>query len=416
MTSFSLEFQQGGQVQTIPFDSQSIAIGRDRGSDFVLDHPTVSRQHALIVDEGGGRFKLVVLSRGGLTAVNGNPVEASEIQIYDGTELTFGQYTVVFRSPHAPSRPAGSSSAPAGSTAGAAMAAGVTNSGGGAGPSGPGGTAGPGGGAGPSGPGGPGGGAGLSGPGQMGGGASPQDGQGDADEATPGGEAGIMSWDEIAATSEEDKDNEQDESQERGLSDLQRMRRENQQKSSEGTNPVVVVGALLASAVLLLVVFMPDSDNGGGVDTEEDHCADPDQRVEVSVDCVGQNDCEQQADEAYERGVDLIERRAVERGNLFEGYMQLLKAEAYLEEAGIDEIPSEMDRWDEKHDLARQKLDDDYREFQVRYHQAESAGRNAEMANVISDVEARFPSHKACENRWARDEERRMKSEGIYPR
>src|SRR5690554_1793712 len=104
MSSFWLEFDLNGQTQNASFTSQSVTIGRDRGSDFILDHPTVSRQHALIVEEGGGSYRLVVLSRGGLTAVDGQPV-SGEATLWDGAMLTLGKHSVRFRAPDATAQP-----------------------------------------------------------------------------------------------------------------------------------------------------------------------------------------------------------------------------------------------------------------------------------------------------------------------
>lgn len=109
MTSFQLEYAGDNQSQTFDFEGDSITIGRDKSSDFVLDHPTVSRQHAVIVNQGEG-FELVVLSRGGLTAVDGEPIEAN-VPLYDGATLYFGKLKFRFRSPHAPPSKAGRSGA-----------------------------------------------------------------------------------------------------------------------------------------------------------------------------------------------------------------------------------------------------------------------------------------------------------------
>ncbi|MFU8806631.1 MAG: FHA domain-containing protein, partial [Bradymonadaceae bacterium] len=114
MASFWLEYEQNGALQRFPFDAQSISIGRDKSSDFVLDHPTVSRQHALIVTEGGGVFRLIVLSRGGLTALEGQPVQ-NDTELYDEALLHIGRLSFRFRSDHAPPRPAHQARPPSGS-------------------------------------------------------------------------------------------------------------------------------------------------------------------------------------------------------------------------------------------------------------------------------------------------------------
>jgi len=107
--SFWLEHDQDGQRQKYPFDAPSITVGRDQSADFLLDHPTVSRQHARIVSQGSS-YRLVVLSQGGLTAINGSAVNG-EVNLTDGATLQFGQFSFVFRTETA-ARPSGGFGAP----------------------------------------------------------------------------------------------------------------------------------------------------------------------------------------------------------------------------------------------------------------------------------------------------------------
>ncbi len=370
MASFSIEFEQGGELQQMSFQSESISVGRDRSSDFILDHPTVSRQHALIVHQGGGHFALVVISRGGLTALDGTPVESAEVQLYDGSAITLGKYTVRFRSHQAPPRPQGGM-ADLGAFASFDDGPGVA--------------------------------------------APEKDENFDEPEPEPepepkkDGGPGIMSWDEIAAGSEEDEKQEA----EQEPSNFQRI--QEAKKDDEGSNPIVIVGALLGAGLLLLVALSGGSSGsstsgGGGSAVEED------EPVSISVSCIDPSACEQDAEHNYQRAIDLIEQRAIETGNLFEGYERLLLAEAYLKEAGIDEIPAEMDQWHELHDMAREELDSRFSDLRMRFHQAAQRNQHREMASVLNEIQAYFPERTARENRWARNQESRMKSEGSYPR
>lgn len=432
MASFWLEFEQGGQTQQASFEKDTVTLGRDRSSDFVLDHPTVSRQHALIVHQGGGAFQLVVLSRGGLTAVDGQRVEDSEIDLYDGASLTLGQYTVRFRSQQAPGRPASGGAQPQGAPAGAAGGAG--NFGGGAAqPQGAGNNPGAGGGLkqpagglnqpGASGSGGSSLGGGLgqsSGNAQSGGAATgsqpglsggqpPPEGQEEPEDGP-----GIKSWDEIAASSEEEGGRQGDgtgETEERR--GLQQIR---QNSGDDESNPLLIGAGVVGAVVFLGFALL----SGGGDDqtqaTEEQVPIEEQQPVEINIECYEPTTCRQEAEEHYERGMDLIERRTVETGNLFKGYHRLLQARRALEEAGVEEIPEEeMPEWQNTHDMARQELSRRFRDFRMRYHQADQRDHYGEMASVLEEIKATYPDRTARENQWAREHERAMKAEGIYP-
>lgn len=367
MASFGLEFEQGSEVQRTSFESESISIGRDRSSDFILDHPTVSRQHALIVHQGNGMFQLVVLSRGGLTAVDGTPVESTEVTIYDGSEITLGKYTVRFRSHQAPPKPA---------SAGADEAAGGA--------------------------------AGM-------GGESPEQKEADEEPEEEKKEGPqIKSWDEIAASSEEDENEGQEGDVDAQMSNFQRIKEASSENDDE-SNPAIIIGGLAGAALLLFFVLSGGGSGGSGVQ-QEAATFEEQEPVKISVSCIDPSACRQEAEHNYERGINLIEQRAIETGNLFEGYTRLLEARAYLEEAGIEEIPDEMDRWQEMHDEARQSLDARFQELRVRYHQANQRNQHREMVNILNEIEAYFPERSARENEWARDRETEMKNEGIYPR
>ena len=420
MASFWLEFDQGGQRRQVSFEKDSVSIGRDRSSDFVLDHPTVSRQHALIVSDGGGTFRLVVLSRGGLTAVEGEPVEASEIQLYDESSITMGQYTVVFRSHQAPSKPrpqasssvgaSGSGQSSMSSTSGAdsSGAMGAQNSFGnsfGDSAAGAGSGADSGGEAG----------AGFQASMGMDGAAS----QGAEPELQPepedDGGAGIRSWDEIAADSErEEAKKKAREESETKASKFNEVR----QKSGDGeeTNPVIVAVGIVGAVLLLGFAFLADR---GSDDEQVNHDEVPiteREPVELSVDCVDERECRNEAEQHYARGIELIDQEAIEVGNLFEGYRRLLKAERYLEEAGSDEIPDDWEQWEEYHDDARYRLDDRFGDFRMEFHQASQSHRYHRMADILEEIEELYPDRTAREREWARQQERQMQADGVYPR
>lgn len=427
MTSFWLEFEQGGQTQQVSFDKETVTLGRDGSSDFVLDHPTVSRQHALIVSQGG-QFQLVVLSRGGLTAVNGQRVQDSEVELYDGVSITLGKYTVRFRSRQAAPRPATQGPpTPGGAVGGGELSSPQSGGIGGGQGKGNGGFSSPPGQA-PAGGSSPGrtglgssstfqGPQGLSGEdeiaGQPPGGAPPaMPPQEEAEQVDDGG-PGIKSWDEIAASSE-DGDSSKEEEADDGRRALQQIR---EQSGDDESNPVLIVGALVAAVGFLgFAVFSGGGDDEARQQAQRVPIAEQ-EPVELTVDCYEPASCQREAERHYDRGMDLIEQRAVETGNLFEGYHRLLQAQKALEEAGVEEIPEdEMPDWHEMHDMAREELDRRFREFRMRYHQADQRDRYREMASVLDEIQENFPERTARENQWAREHERSMQAEGIYPR
>ncbi|MDX1746882.1 MAG: FHA domain-containing protein, partial [Halobacteriales archaeon] len=95
MSHFWLEVETDGHRQRFDFDQQTVSVGRDQASDFHLDHPTVSRRHALFV-ESGGEYQLVVLSKNGLTAVDGSRVSGT-VDLRPGQTLQFGEIQLAFR-------------------------------------------------------------------------------------------------------------------------------------------------------------------------------------------------------------------------------------------------------------------------------------------------------------------------------
>ncbi|RDV39961.1 FHA domain-containing protein [Bradymonadaceae bacterium TMQ3] len=436
MSSFWLEFDHNGQTQNASFNSQSVTIGRDRGSDFILDHPTVSRQHALIVEEGGGNYRLVVLSRGGLTAVDGQPVNG-EVSLWDGAMLTLGKHSVRFRAPdsaarggHAPAavphaqmpQPSGFGATPAGGGFGQPAGGGVP---GGFGQPASGGAGGFG--QAPSAPG-------ASGFGQSAGQGFGQPAPGGfAQQPVPGGfgapppsaaapekkeeksgdAAGIISWDEIAASDEALSEGDD----EAVASDYQRIQSASKKagaKPDETSPVVVIVGVLIAVGMLGYTFFGggPSVETGGAEQVAYSELPP----VQLDVDCVAETDCMRKAQEAYRIATDLLDKRDVENRNLFDGYKRLLESRELMTKGGIEQFPPEMQGWQALHDDSRAQLDAYYKNFRAAFHSAKQRQRYMEMAQTLKQLEAFFPDKTSRENRWASEMEMDMKSSGTYPR
>ncbi len=436
MATFWLEYEQNGNLQKFPFDAQSISIGRDKSSDFVLDHPTISRQHAIITHDGRGNFRLVALSRGGLTAIERVPVQG-EVELYDGAVLHIGQLWFRFRSDYAAKRaPAqapnqggygGMGGSPGqqgqgygGMGGGSGQSQGFGNAGGGQGQ-----------GAGSFGSMGGGQGQGAGSFGSMGGdpgqgagsfgnmGGDSSQGMGSFGNmggqplgngpAKPGNDAGIVSWDEIAQSKEAIHGDDYVPE----ATDYDRISAAGTER--EKTNPLLVIIGVLLAVGMLGWVFL--SDDGSTVSSERaefDLSELP--PVEIKVSCIGEVDCMRQARATYARGIDLIEKQDVENRNLFAGYMRMLEVRALLAEAGVAGIPEEMKALEPTEKAARQALDRKFREFKVQFHQSQQKKDSMEMVRVLNSVIVFFPERTAREYRWATNMETDMKRNGSYPR
>jgi hypothetical protein len=69
-------------------------IGRSPDCDVFLDDVTVSRRHAVLVDEGDGRFSIEDQGSLNGTFVNRQRIERAELQ--DGDEVQIGKYRLTF--------------------------------------------------------------------------------------------------------------------------------------------------------------------------------------------------------------------------------------------------------------------------------------------------------------------------------
>jgi hypothetical protein len=464
MSNFWLEYNQNGDVQEFTFEGSSVTIGRDKSSDFVLDHPTVSRQHAVIRRDGPGRFKLRVLSRGGLTALDGHQVQG-EVPLHDGANINLGKLTFRFRSDDAPQQPqhnlgpsGGSHSSGQGPSSSGAFGAGGQGSqgqssgAGGSGQSGFGGGSGSGG-SGQGGFGGSGGGfnsgssnsgfspeknesggmgafaqssqgfqAGMQGQSGMQPGQGQQGGQGGGAQGQGHGQDGsvdageekaekvdIISWDEIASSEEAMSE---EETENRAKSVFERM--EEGQKKQEETRPGLVIVAGIAIVGLLGYVFFGGGAGGGVGGGDEEEIAP--EELQVEVECLGKADCIKKAKNAYNVGNETLKKSGAAVSNRFEGYKSLLEAEKYLEEAGVSEPPPSMNKLPERKQAAKQQLDKLFRNFRVAYHQAKNSKNYTQMAESLDTIQSYFPDKKSYQYRWAQSKIRKMKQNGTYPK
>ena len=84
--------EENGTIRTFKVDRGWTRIGRSPNADLRLDHPSVSRRHALIVSEPGRPLR--VLDDRSLNGIflNGEPIEWATLK--DGDEIVLGRYHV----------------------------------------------------------------------------------------------------------------------------------------------------------------------------------------------------------------------------------------------------------------------------------------------------------------------------------
>ena len=88
----NLDFHIGTDVkETMSSSSDTISLGRDTGNDIVIDHPSVSRNHARIHRENGRYFVEDLSSMNG-TQVNGKPVKRAPLDV--GSVVKLGKVEV----------------------------------------------------------------------------------------------------------------------------------------------------------------------------------------------------------------------------------------------------------------------------------------------------------------------------------
>lgn len=408
MPSFWLEYTQDGQQRQFSFDSGNVTVGRDKAADFVLDHPTVSRQHAMIQAARHGGFQLVVLSQGGLTAIDGGPVYG-EVPLFDGSEIHFGQLSFTFRSNDAPRRPDPTANpailgfAPSAVPHAQPVAATAASSSGGIDWSTP---------AEPD-------------PAPWGQAAGGQPAAGQFQPAyqppaqaappqpSPTADGGIVSWDQIAASADamgDDRD---------GRTDFERIQaaQAKAEQQGKGTNPAVVIIGIALIVGTLGWTFWPTSNGVTGGEGPERPLEDEPfiKWVEGDIDCVGTANCTAQALAAYKLGSELADKATTDIKNPYEAYKQFDRAQRLLEVAGITTLPPEMANVTARQAQLQDGLEAKFRQARANVHNHRTRKMYREMARELESLQAFFPDKRAKYYQWAVKVEREMKDQGVYP-
>jgi pSer/pThr/pTyr-binding forkhead associated (FHA) protein len=86
-----LAVPDGGEVAFIPVREPTMRLGRSVGADVVLEHPSVSRRHALIVQRAG---KFVLLDDRSTNGIYVNGRRVTEAELRHGDQITLGQVVV----------------------------------------------------------------------------------------------------------------------------------------------------------------------------------------------------------------------------------------------------------------------------------------------------------------------------------
>jgi len=93
MACLVLDFE-GLDVLTHELIGDAVTIGRAPSNDIVIDHPTVSAQHARLTKSTSG-YRIEDLESTNGTQING--VSISDAQLKNGAEIRFGYITGFFR-------------------------------------------------------------------------------------------------------------------------------------------------------------------------------------------------------------------------------------------------------------------------------------------------------------------------------
>lgn len=401
MSSFWIEVEQNGVVQTYPFENKnSVSFGRDRMADFVLDHPTVSRQHGLILHDPRSGYRLMVMSKGGMTAVDGSKV-MGEVPLYDGSVLHFGQISVVFRSHGALPKPGAGSFAQGGFGAasleepvGQPASLGQPRGGFGAAPATQAFASSPQ----------------SSSSGGFGGFDAPP--TGDAQGASIGGDAANV-WDEIAAQAEAEQID-MGLAEDVAVSDYERMQEASSKakKASEGVNPVLIAACVIAVGFMLYTLMMPEPTVHGPIAEQEVNPTEVE--MKVTVDCLGKDVCLEQAVTAFNIGKQQYEKKDTRVANLFESYKNMLKAQAALKQANL-EAPAELSGLDAQKTQARAELISIFRRYRANFVNKQKYKMSQDMLEALLHIKMWFPDKVSPEYQWTERRELEMKVHGTYP-
>jgi predicted RNA-binding Zn-ribbon protein involved in translation (DUF1610 family) len=82
--------EEDGRIASFTIERGWTRIGRSEAADISLDHPTVSRRHALIVAQPGKGLRVLDDRSLNGVLVNGEPVEMKTLR--DGDELAIGRF------------------------------------------------------------------------------------------------------------------------------------------------------------------------------------------------------------------------------------------------------------------------------------------------------------------------------------
>ena len=93
---------ENGETSDLPLLKAELSIGRTEDNDIVLDHPSISRKHARIRQEGPGYILSDLASHNG-TLVNDQAIQSVELR--DGDRIKIGAVTLTFCSPPEPEPP-----------------------------------------------------------------------------------------------------------------------------------------------------------------------------------------------------------------------------------------------------------------------------------------------------------------------
>lgn len=397
MPSFRIDLELNGQIQSRTFQTSSVTIGRDPASDLYLEHPTVSRQHALIAEHPNG-YSLVVLSANGLTGVNGTKVEKT-VELQDGMRLQFGEFLATFHTQHGGS----AATIPFGPVAPSGMLQ--------DGPTQPGVSAHP-------------------GPVVIGGGvlhnaptaaipvigAGFPAGQGHAPAqphvtgpiANAHTSHGIVSWDDIA------KQAHQEDPQEKVETNFERIKAANAKNKKGGIPPVVYV-LLVVAIVGVLASPMLAGNGDDDIDTTSQEVAEELVYLPTDFDCLKPDGCLKEADEKYRIGIENLKKKQADVGNLFRGYMNLDMADRFVQASG-KERPKQMADLDEKRKAALEELKVIEQNYQVQFHRSFQRRNYEDMYAAIVAMRAQFPDKRSRVYRDADDKEMMMKENAILPK
>lgn len=411
MPSFWFETNLNGSPQNVQFNRAPIVIGRGQGVDFMIEHPTVSRQHGQIVHDPSRGYRLVVMSRGGMTAVDGAQV-VGEVPLYNGSQIHFGQCAVVFRAHDAPQKPGagGFGNQAGGFGAQQSGSFGAQQSGGfgaqqqsgnfGAAPSQSGGFQ-----------------ANTPAPSASGLGAMNLDDIGKSnDNSKP---ANV--WEEIAASAEAmDEENDGASSwTEDGASDndyYARMQAASARgdEKAKGVNPVLLIAVVLVAAAMVYVFFFMGQ--GGGGPAEVKVAMEDKPPVELdNVSCLGEEDCVSQAKQRFAVGKQLLEKKDVHVSNLFEGYKKMLEVKALLEQ-GKAKTPAGLEQADTFIEQSRAELDKIFREQRLLFNRYGKRQMHKQQLQALDTINSYFPDKTTPEYQWAYEKEVELRKKGISRR